>query len=140
MQQGSQGWKKSQAERMEISRATAMEDRKAWVEWAKEKEEAEKRQAREKKGWWRLSSWWSWSKSWSEGDKWAGTSSSSGHRASLPPSDAGAAAMRPQAPWEQWAPDPGQDLITLRNATLTPASFMPQRGLGQASRGTLAVA
>ena len=51
MEQGSQGWKKAQAERLEISRATAMEDRRAWVEWAKEQEEAEKRQAADKKGW-----------------------------------------------------------------------------------------
>ena len=127
MEQGSQVWKKAQAERLEISRATAMEDRRAWVEWAKEQEEAEKRQAADKKGWSRSSSWWSWSQSWSQADKWASTSASSGQRASLPPSDAGAAAMRPQAPWEQRAPDPGQDLLTLRHTALTPAAFMPQR-------------
>lgn len=127
MEPGSQAWKKAQAERLEISRAIAIEDRKAWAQWEQEKKEAEKREAADQKGWWRTSSWWSWSQSWSQADKWATTSASSGHRESLPPPDAGAAAIRPQAPWEQRAPDAGRDLLTLRNVALTPASFMPQR-------------
>ena len=51
MEPGSQAWKKAQAERMEISRATAIEDRKAWAQWEQEKKEAEKREAADQKGW-----------------------------------------------------------------------------------------
>jgi hypothetical protein len=122
----STNWSKAQAERLEESRAQELELREMWSKTEMAKKE-EKEKTMEGKGW-EWGSWWSGQWDWST-DKWGASGSQSIVPPPPPPAEptAGSTAKSDTAPWSYPKRSVGEDHVALRNAAISPASFMPQR-------------
>ena len=127
-------WKKGQANRLEIEREKELQERDMWFQSKKAKGLKKAKKAEDGTGQWSSSSWW-----WEDGEDWhdqdwhkqeeascgpASHAEPCAHGAPEPSARA-AESSDSENPWETVTPT--QDKTKLRNATLTPAGFQPQR-------------
>ena len=128
-------WKFPQASRLEIQRHEERQARQAWFdELAAKWEELQQQEWDEAQEW---GSWWwspddpSWGSDWwTQGEAWqSGLRAGPTAEGAFTERTAGAASSS-----SQWLPprSPEEDKAKLRDATITPASFMPQRWITMA--------
>ena len=135
----SKHWAKAQAERLEEKRAQELELREMWFKTEKAKKDEAKK--KEEAAGWAWGSWW-WGKwDWSQDQWWE-----EGKKSAEPTASTEVKA-EPTASTEESSGDAfrfpsrtlGEDYTALRNAAMTPGSFMPQRHVTMALGRPVAV-
>ena len=124
-------WKFAQASRLEVLRHNEREVRQHWFDKHHKTHQQQQQQQQEWAESWKWGSWW-WDHSqqqwgadwWSLGEAWS-SGFDAEPTASVPPAAQGSGAASSSTQFPTRTPD--EDKFALRNATLTPASFMPQR-------------
>ena len=121
-------WSKAQAERLEEARAQELELRQTCWKTEKAKKEAEEEKIQAKG--WEWGSWWSGQWDWST-DKGQSSGGASGSQSLLALENAeptaSSTARENTAQWLYPKRTVGEDHMALRHATISPASFVPQR-------------
>ena len=123
-------WAKAQAERLEEARAQELEIRQMWVKREKaQKEEKEKKLG--VKGW-AWGSWWSGQWDWNTDQRGSSGGASSHEPLQGAEPTASPPALGDTARWLYPTRSVEEDHMALRNAAISPASFVPQRHVSMA--------